>query len=129
MHESKLDEKYVSESKLDSTRQLGFLSAICHENVFSIAILCQITFFRKFICFQVPEFKLYKDNNQYNVAIKRTNNLIQIDADQYELLKKMHIFIYSNLLSIDFLQNFEDSLYGGFILLLKPSEKDSSFFE
>jgi hypothetical protein len=34
--ESEMDKKYVHKSRIDSTRQLGFLSANYHENVLFI---------------------------------------------------------------------------------------------
>jgi hypothetical protein len=71
---------------------------------------------------KVPEFKLYKENNQFSVLISSTENKVTLNVDQFELLKKTHVSIFSDLLSINFLQNFEDSAYGGFILFFKPSK-------
>lgn len=70
----------------------------------------------------IPTFKLYQCDNEYDITISnKKTSPIRLKQEDLDLLEKLNQSIFVDTLKFDVELDFEQSLSGGLIVILKKS--------
>ena len=80
------------------------------------------TFHFLYLIFFLQKFNLYKSNSLFNIKIKRERlDNLQLNKDQMNVVKNIQFTIYNDMLNIKTKIDYENFLYGFFIVFMTSS--------